>query len=197
MEYLVHLLFLLKLIAFLFDSFKIVIFIFCWFPSIVYLIFYFLSDPDLFRRTFYLFLFLYLLGEHFKITKWFWLCYWLIELWLESGVCSESPFINSSRFSLYLKENWFFWKEVHIVYQFYFSRASKSEGVPGGASGKNLPASWGDVRDVGSIPGLGRPSLKGGHGNPFQNSCLENPMERGVWRAMVHRAEQSQTRPND
>ena len=75
-----------------------------------------------------------------------------IELWLESGVCSDSPFINSSRFSLYLKENWFFGKEVHILYQFYFTRASKSEGFPGGASRKNLPASGGDIKDTGSIP---------------------------------------------
>ena len=41
---------------------------------------------------------------------------------------------------------------------------------------KNLPANAGDMRDAGSIPGLGR-SPGGGHGNPFQNSCLENPME--------------------
>ena len=41
---------------------------------------------------------------------------------------------------------------------------------------KNLPANAGDIRDVGTIPGLGR-SLGGGHGNPLQYSCLENPME--------------------
>ena len=64
-----------------------------------------------------------------------------IELWLESGVCSDSPFINSSRFSLYLKENWFFWKEVHILYQFYFTRTSESEGFPGGVMVKNLESS--------------------------------------------------------
>ena len=44
---------------------------------------------------------------------------------------------------------------------------------------KNPPASAGDVRDVGSIPGLGR-SSEGGHGNPFQCSCLEKPMDRGA-----------------
>ena len=115
-----------------------------------------------------------------------------IELWLESGVCSDSPFINSSRFSLYLKENWFFWKEVHILYQFYFTRASKSEGFPGGASRKNLPASGGDIRDKDLIPGSGR-SPEGGHGNPLENSCLKNPMDRGVWQATVHRVAQSQT----
>ena len=51
-------------------------------------------------------------------------------------------------------------------------------GFPGGASGKNLPANAGGIRDVGSIPGSGR-SLGGGHGNPLQYSCLENPMEPG------------------
>ena len=50
---------------------------------------------------------------------------------------------------------------------------------------KNLPASAGDIRHVGSIPGSGR-SPGGGHGNPFQYSCLENPMGRGAWRATVH-----------
>ena len=51
---------------------------------------------------------------------------------------------------------------------------------------KNLPANAGDVRDAGLIPGLGR-SAGGGHGNPLQYSCLENPRDRGAWRAMVHR----------
>ena len=51
---------------------------------------------------------------------------------------------------------------------------------------KNLPAKAGDIRDEGSIPGWGR-SPGGGHGNPFQHSCLENPMHRGAWRSMVHR----------
>ena len=50
----------------------------------------------------------------------------------------------------------------------------------------NPPANAGDVRDVGSIPGLGR-APGGGHGNPLQYSCLENSMDRGVRWAMVHR----------
>ena len=55
------------------------------------------------------------------------------------------------------------------------------EGFPGGASGKE-PACQRrlDVRDVGLIPGSGR-SPRGGHGNPLQYSCLENPMDRGAW----------------
>ena len=50
---------------------------------------------------------------------------------------------------------------------------------------KNLPANPGNVRDVGSIPGSGR-SPGGGHGNPLQYSCLENPMDRGAWQSTVH-----------
>ena len=46
---------------------------------------------------------------------------------------------------------------------------------PGGAEVKNLPASVGDARDLGSIPGSGR-SPGGGNGNLLQYSCLENPM---------------------
>ena len=57
---------------------------------------------------------------------------------------------------------------------------------------KNLPADAGDLRDSGSIPGLGR-SPGEGHSNPLQYSCLENPMERGAWWATVHRVAQSQT----
>ena len=51
---------------------------------------------------------------------------------------------------------------------------------------KNQPTNEGDLRDMGLIPGLGR-SSEGGHGNPLQYSCLENPMYRGAWEAMVHR----------
>ena len=58
---------------------------------------------------------------------------------------------------------------------------------------KKLPANAGDVTDTGSIPGLGK-SPGGGHGNPLQFSCLENPMDRGVWWAMVQRVTKSQTR---
>ena len=50
----------------------------------------------------------------------------------------------------------------------------------------NPPANAGDIWDMGSIPESGR-SLGGGHGNPFQYSCLENPMDRGAWWATVHK----------
>ena len=52
-------------------------------------------------------------------------------------------------------------------------------GFPGGIVVKNLPA------NADSIPGSGR-SLGVGNGNPFQYSCLENPMVRGAWQAPVH-----------
>ena len=58
---------------------------------------------------------------------------------------------------------------------------------------KNLPTKAGDIRDSVSIPGSGR-SPGGGHGNPLQYPCLENPMDRGVWRATGHGVAQSQTR---
>jgi len=50
---------------------------------------------------------------------------------------------------------------------------------------KNLPANAGDIRDTGSILGLGR-SPGGGHGNPLQYSCLENCMDRRAWQATIH-----------
>ena len=61
-----------------------------------------------------------------------------------------------------------------------------------GAVVKNLPATAGDARDTGSIPGSGR-SPEGGNGNPLQYSCLENPMNRGARWAAVHGVTKSQT----
>ena len=55
---------------------------------------------------------------------------------------------------------------------------------------KNPPANAGDMV---SIPGVGR-SPGGGNGNPLQYSCLENPMDRGAWRATVHWVTKSQSR---
>ena len=58
---------------------------------------------------------------------------------------------------------------------------------------KNLTGNSGDVRDVGLIPGSGR-SPGGGHGNPHQYSCLENPMDREAWQATVYGVSKSWTR---
>jgi len=62
-------------------------------------------------------------------------------------------------------------------------------GFPGSSDDEESTCNAGNL---GSIPGLGR-SLGGGNGNPFQYSCLENPMDRGAWWATVHVLTQSWT----
>ena len=61
---------------------------------------------------------------------------------------------------------------------------------------KNPPAKAGDKGDAGSISGLER-SPGGGYCNPLQYSCLENPMDRGAWRATVHRVAKNRTQLSD
>ena len=65
-------------------------------------------------------------------------------------------------------------------------------GFPGGIVVKNPPANAGDARDMGFISRSGR-SPGGQNANPLQYSCLENPMNRGVWWATVHGVTKSQT----
>ena len=62
-------------------------------------------------------------------------------------------------------------------------------GFPDGSVVKNLPA---NAADMGLIPGLGR-SPGGGNGNPLQYSCLENPMDRGAWWAILYEVAKSWT----
>ena len=57
---------------------------------------------------------------------------------------------------------------------------------------KNLPANAGDVRDMGSMTGSGR-FLGEEHGNLLQYPCLENSMDRGVWKSAVHGVSKSRT----
>ena len=102
-----------------------------------------------------------------RLQVWVWSCNMFSEI---AGGGNLSP--GPSRIKdviLYLKKNFFF-----------FWRASQAALVV-----KNPPANAGDVRDLGSIPGSGR-SPGGGHGNPLNYSCLENPMDRGVCRATVY-----------
>ena len=61
---------------------------------------------------------------------------------------------------------------------------------------KNPLANAGDIRDVGLIPGLGR-SPGGGYGNLVQYSCLDNPMDRGVWWATIHGVAKNWTQVSD
>ena len=64
---------------------------------------------------------------------------------------------------------------------------------PNGSAGKESACDAGDKGDVGLILGSGR-SPGEGNGNPLQYSCLENPMDRGAWKAIDHRVEKSPTR---
>jgi len=68
-----------------------------------------------------------------------------------------------------------------------------SKGFPGGSDCKESACNAGDL---GLIPGLGR-SPGGGHGNPLQYSCLENPMNRGAWRATVCGVAKNRTQLSD
>ena len=77
---------------------------------------------------------------------------------------------------------------------FFFWRAPRYvRGSPGGSHGKEAVCNAGDW---GLIPESGR-SPGEGNGNPLQYSCLENPMDRGAWRATVHGVAKSQTRLSD
>ena len=74
----------------------------------------------------------------------------------------------------------------------YIHTREAKEGFPSGSVIKNPPVHAGDAGDLDSISGLGR-SPGGGNGNPLQYSCLKIPMNRGAWRATVHRVAKSGT----
>ena len=98
------------------------------------------------------------------------------------------------RICIYFLNRFYFFKNFFFKRTFQiYRKMEKVVGFPGGTSGKNLPASAGDVRNTGSVPGLGR-SPGEGCGNQLQYSFLENPVQRGAWRATVCRVAKSQTR---
>ena len=68
----------------------------------------------------------------------------------------------------------------------------RGEDGPGATHVKNPPANTGNIRDMSSIPGSGR-SSGGGHANPLQHSCLENPLDRGARWATVHGVTKNRT----
>ena len=129
---------------------------------------------------------------------------------LTDGVLSECPFPELSsysnhiwwkaerhnKFSKMLEDFWlwiiFCFSLKFICIRFSLTSSSHLYDFPGGTSGKNPTANVRDIRDAGSIPGSER-SPEGGHGNPLQYSCLENPMDRGSWWAIVHRVAKSWT----
>ena len=78
---------------------------------------------------------------------------------------------------------------MNTAKQLYSFRVLASQVVP---VGENQPANAGDIGDEGSVPGLGRfPGSS--FGNPLQYFCLENPVDRGAWWAVVHRVAKSWT----
>ena len=93
-------------------------------------------------------------------------------------------------------------KQIQAIFLFEFKMGHKAGkttrsmdnalGLPGDSAVKNLPVSTGDAGHSSLILGSGR-SLGEGNGNPLRDSCLENPMDRGAWRAIVHGVTKSQT----
>ena len=77
-----------------------------------------------------------------------------------------------------------------------YYRVHISQGFPGGTSRKESTCRCRRHRDSGLISGSGRYPGEG-HGNPLQYYCLENPMERRVWWAIVHRIAKSWTQLSD
>ena len=83
-------------------------------------------------------------------------------------------------------------KQVEVLDRYeQFARASSVALVV-----KNPPANTGDSRTMGLIPGSGRSPGKG-HGNPLQDSCLENPIDGGAWQVTVHGVAKSRTGLSD
>ena len=85
----------------------------------------------------------------------------------------------------YVEKKLLLWGKIYIYIYIYIY--TYVWGFPGGASGRKpaANANAGEVRNVGSIPGLGR-SHGEGNGNPLRYSFLVNPMDRGAWWAAVH-----------
>ena len=82
---------------------------------------------------------------------------------------------------------------IHHNFHILIWSSVRPQDFPGGSDGKESAY---NVGDLGSIPGSGR-SPGGGHGNLLQYSCLENPMDRGVWKATDHGFAKSQTQLSD
>ena len=114
-------------------------------------------------------------------TRWTWVCV-NSRSWWWTGRPGMLRFMGSQR----VGHDWV----TELNWTLFIGTLSLLRGFPGGSDSKESAC---NRRDMGLIPGSGR-SLRGGHGYPFQYSCLENSMDRGAWRATVHRVANSQTR---
>ena len=118
---------------------------------------------------------MYFCKTFFKI-----LCIYFCLCWV-LGCCFWAFSSCSERGLLIVAVSWLFIVETSFVEEY--------KGFPGGTMLKNPPASAGDW---GSISGLGK-SPGPGNGNPLQNSCLRNPIDRGAWWATAHGVAKVQT----
>ena len=112
----------------------------------------------------------------------------LYKCWL-SGISYKWKYDNSVFPLLFTDSSYFLILAYFVILVSFYGYLYQFKSFPGGSDGKPSACSAGDL---GSTPGLGR-SPGEGNGNPLQYSCLENPMDRGAWRATVHGVAKSQT----
>ena len=129
----------------------------------------------------------HLIGRLWKIFHWQIYIQTDTETWGAHGVCvcvclCMNAFCQLV-FSQLQNHHPFIWSQQTM------SRCMWPPGIP---VGKDPPVNAGDTRDSGSIPMLGR-SPRAENANPLQDYCLENPMDRGAWRATVHGVTKSRT----
>ena len=126
----------------------------------------------------------FLMYEHSTMTGFFNKIFFLSEI-----------YINSQIFALEILCLWFASKQFcgeRCKGRLIKCKCGCELGFPSGLSSKESAFNARDTGDVASIPGSGR-SPGEGNGYPLQYSCLENPMDRGVWRASVNRVTKSWT----
>ena len=114
-------------------------------------------------------LFVKLCLDEYHILMQIFLCLLIYALVTEHLLYSMNCFIFNPSPSFLLRNSW-------------YTSLYKLKGFPGSPDGKESAC---NVGDLASVPGLRR-SSGGAHGNPLQYSCLENPMDKGAWRATVH-----------
>ena len=111
--------------------------------------------------------------------KFLMISHWCLKIQIKT-LANLQPYVMSSNSKVRHLSTFNLSKDQNKSYDHFFN--SIRLWFPGGSAVKDLPA---NARDLGSIPGSVRSPGKG-NGNPFQYSCLENPMDRGAWWATVH-----------
>ena len=127
-------------------------------------------------------------------------CSWFSDLQAQTGSCTISSWALETSPTSSPGSPGFKWQVMGILslhnhmnqYLILFVCVCILE-PPWWLSGKESAYNAEDAGASGLIPGSGRPP-RGGHSNPLQRSCLENPVDRGAWRATVHRVAKSWTR---